>query len=180
MENKYDFEVKIQELQAEISALKQAGVALPDRKVWNQGSGREGKIEADAYNWALDEVARLNASRDVQALESRLHEVATHCATVERERDALAADNLRLHDLLRHEEARFRLELGESERLREAMNALRAMFPAGITKQGFVVNGQAISADGDDEFLSCKKVEVWAAPLLATIDAALSSGKEVD
>jgi DNA-binding winged helix-turn-helix (wHTH) protein len=65
-----------------------------------------------------------------------------------------------------------RLE-GEVARLREALETISAMFPAGITKQGFRLNGQTVTADDDDEFFSCKKVEAWAAPLKSTIDAAL-------
>ena len=65
-------------------------------------------------------------------------------------------------------------QLADNKRLREALETMRAMFPAGITKQVFRFGGLDITADGDDEFLSCKKVEAWAAPLLAAIDAALS------
>jgi hypothetical protein len=40
------------------------------------------------------------------------------------QRDQLAADNKRLDDLIRYEEARCRLELAESERLRKALQAI--------------------------------------------------------
>jgi hypothetical protein len=36
------------------------GVVLPERKTWNQITGREGFIETEAHNACLDEVARLN------------------------------------------------------------------------------------------------------------------------
>ena len=85
--------------------------------------------------------------------------VADRLEAMRLERDALRADNQRLE--------------GEVARLRAALETVSAMFPAGITKQGFAINGQIVTADGDDEFLSCKKVEAWAAPLRSTIDAAL-------
>ena len=37
-----------------------SGVVLPERKTWNQVTGREGFIETEAHNDCLDEVARLN------------------------------------------------------------------------------------------------------------------------
>jgi hypothetical protein len=71
--------------------------------------------------------------------------------------DALAAENERLHDLLRYEEARFRLELGESERLREALqNCVDCV----------------VNSTDDDPF-------DLPVPCLDRARAALSSGKEV-
>lgn len=39
-----------------------SGVVLPERKTWNQVTGRDGFIETEAHNACLDEVARLNSS----------------------------------------------------------------------------------------------------------------------
>ena len=39
-----------------------SGVVMPERKTWNQVTGREGFIETEAHNACLDEVARLNSS----------------------------------------------------------------------------------------------------------------------
>lgn len=82
MENKHDFEVKIQELQAEISALKQqnAGVVLPPKARPADGSYDYCKGHFDA----LREVARLNPPGECVVVPVCQHGDWTACAICER------------------------------------------------------------------------------------------------
>ncbi|WP_296125457.1 hypothetical protein [Pseudomonas sp. Ga0074129] len=58
---------------------QQGGVVLPERKTWNQVTGREGFIETETHNACLDEVARLNSS-PVSAGDDAQYPPCDYCA----------------------------------------------------------------------------------------------------